>query len=302
MKIDITGLGFCGYDYLCIVNEIPHDEKTGALEYKEQGGGPSATAIVTAAMLGSKTAMMSAIGNDKRGNDIINELKNYKILTNGICRKSGSSPTAFCWIEKKSARRSIVWHKGNIKSLIPRDIKKHQKLISASRVLHCDGHHLQAALFAADIAKKHGVKVSLDAGSLLPGIDNLIKKTDILIASCFFAQTWSKTENTREALYRLASQGSEIVIITSGEKGLIGRAYGKNFTFPAFRIKARDTTGAGDVFHGAFLHAYCRGWNIEKACRFASAASALNCLELGGRNIKSFDQVRKFLILKGIKL
>ena len=68
------------------------------------------------------------------------------------------------------------------------------------------------------------------------------------------------------------------------------------FTRPAFRVKVVDTTGAGDVFHGAFIYGLLKGWSLEKTAQFSSAVSAIKCMKLGGRaGISSLGKVKEFL-------
>ena len=78
----ITGLGYCSADHLCLVPRIPVDDKVQAVQTLEQGGGPAATAIFTAARLGAKTALISAIGGDLRGDTILKGLALIQDLRN----------------------------------------------------------------------------------------------------------------------------------------------------------------------------------------------------------------------------
>ena len=68
------------------------------------------------------------------------------------------------------------------------------------------------------------------------------------------------------------------------------------FRFPAYEVPARDTTGAGDVFHGAFLAGYFKGMDLEANIKFASAVSALKCTKVGGRDgIPSYEDTLSFM-------
>jgi sulfofructose kinase len=73
-------------------------------------------------------------------------------------------------------------------------------------------------------------------------------------------------------------------------------AGGEFFHQPAFRVRVVDTTGCGDVFHGAFLYGVLRGWDLRRVARFASAVAALKCRKLGGRaGIPRLGEVEEFL-------
>jgi len=81
----------------------------------------------------------------------------------------------------------------------------------------------------------------------------------------------------------LLALGAKTVIVTLGEKGSICLTPERYFYQPAFKVKAVDTTGCGDVFHGAFIFGLLQNWDLNETIRFASATAALKCREIGGR-------------------
>ena len=93
--------------------------------------------------------------------------------------------------------------------------------------------------------------------------------------------------------------GVKMAVVTSGENGAVwtdGKSEGK---IAGYKVKAFDSTGAGDVFHGGFIHGLLQGWDIEASLRFANAAAALSCLKLSGRlSIPTLKEVQDFLIEK----
>ncbi|MFA6946346.1 MAG: PfkB family carbohydrate kinase [Pedobacter sp.] len=295
-NIDIAGLGFCGLDYLCILPHIPVDEKVEIIQNLVQGGGPAATAIVTAARLGAKTAFIGAVGGDDRGLTIIQGLNQENVDTRHIQVKTGKeSPAAFCWIEKESGKRSIAWSKG---TYLPLDADQvDPDFISSLKLLHLDGHNMEAAVKAACIAKDNDVIVSLDAGTLLPDIDILIGLADICIASEHFASHYTGENNIQKAAEKLFKTGCLIAAVTSGINGVFAVTPNGTIKKDAFHVPLVDTTGAGDVFHGAFAYAYIQGWDLDRVFEFASATAAIKCMKFGGRTgIPSADEVHKFLV------
>jgi len=294
-NIEIAGLGFCGLDYLCMLPYIPIDEKVEIINNLIQGGGPAATAIVAAARLGARTAFIGAVGDDNRGSTIIDGLKQENVNTKYIqIKKAKESPGAYCWIEKEHGKRSIAWTKG---TSLPMDASEiNPEFISSLKLLHLDGHNTEAAIVAAKIAKKNGVIVSIDAGSLLPDIDKLIKLSDICIASENFAREYTGKEDIQEAAKKIFDEGPVIAAITSGDKGVYAVSKEGNIKKDAFNVPVVDTTGAGDVFHGAFAYAYIQGWGLDRVLSFASATSAIKCSKFGGRTgIPIAKEVFRFL-------
>ena len=298
-QVEIAGLGFCGLDYLCILPYIPLDEKVEIIQNKIQGGGPAATAIVTAARLGAQTAFIGAVGDDDRGSEIIQELKRENIDIRHIQVKTGKeSPAAYCWIEKESGKRSIAWTKGTSLPLHPNQVDP--EFIKSLKLLHLDGHNTEAAIKAARIAKDNGVIISLDAGTMLPDIHILIGLADICIASESFARKFTGESDIQKAAEKIFQTGSLVAAVTSGKNGVFAITPNGPIQKNAFHVPVVDTTGAGDVFHGAFAYAFIQNWELDRIIEFASATAALKCTKFGGRTgIPTSSEVENFLQTKG---
>lgn len=291
----IIGLGYCSVDYLSIVPHIPVDDKVEIVQSLIQGGGPAATAIVTVAKLGAETSFIGVVGDDERGKAILDGLSVEGVGIGGMkIRRGAESPAAFCWIEKTNGKRSIAWTRGNAKQLSPDELD--DKLIKRSKVLHLDGHQTSAAIAAAKIAQTHGVTVSIDAGTIVLQIDELLELSDIVIASEKFASYHTGKLSIEKAVEKLFTANCKFSAITMGNRGVIGFD-GKNLLkCPAFKVDVVDTTGAGDVFHGAFVYKYSIGGTWHECMRFASAVSALKCTKFGGRTgIPSLSETENFL-------
>ena len=283
----IVGLGFCGMDYLCLIPHIPLDDKVEILQSAIQGGGPSVTAIATAARLGAATAFIGCVGDDQRGREIVDGLAAQGVDVSGMKTRNGAESAAgFCWIEEQSGKRSIAWTRGTAQALLPDEIDA--GLVRNSQVLHLDGHQTEAAIAAAKIARKHGVTVSIDAGTLVPGIEKLLELSDIIIASEKFAG--------KSDARKLFAGHCKFSAITMGSKGAVGFDGREVIECPAFKVNVVDTTGAGDVFHGAFIHKYVTGGTGAECMRFAAAVAALKCTRFGGRaGIPNLQTVEQFL-------
>ena len=294
--IDYVGIGFCSNDHLSVLPHIPYDSKVQMLEHLIQGGGPAATATVAAARLGLSAAFISTVGDDDAGKRILRDFEAEHVSTQTmIVRKGFLSPVAYCWIEQATGKRSVAWTRGNLAELDPAtevdfDLIKHAKM------LHLDGHQTAAALAAADVARANGVLVNFDAGTIRPGVEQLVRKADILITSEEFARRFTETDDLSQAIFKLAENGAKVCGITMGEQGSMVLDNGNILRCPAFTIKPVDTTGAGDVYHTAFGVRYLETHDLMECMRFASAVSALKCLKLGGRTgIPTRVQVDEFL-------
>lgn len=292
---DFVSLGFCSNDYLAVLPEIPIDNKVQMLEHLVQGGGPAATSAVAAARLGMSTAFIGVAGDDEPGKWIVRDFEAEKVSTQGmIVRRGHTSAIAYCWIDAPTGSRSVAWTRGTLPELQADEVDL--DLVRHAKILHLDGHNPKAALAAAKEAKKCGVLVNLDAGTLRDGVRELLPFVDILIASELFARQYSQQDDLEKALRKLGEIGARVTGVTMGSAGSMVLDGGKTVHCPAFRITPVDTTGAGDVYHTGYAVRYLETQDPMQCMRFASAVSALKCLKLGGRTgIPTRAQVDGFL-------
>ncbi len=280
--IEFVALGYCSNDYLCRIPEIPIDSKVEIIERMVQGGGPAGDAAVGAARLGLRAAFVSSVGNDMEGEIILADFAAEQVDTSAIAvRKDGSSPVAYCWITP-DGKRSVAWSKKNLVLLKEDEIPV--AMIRNARMLHLDGHHPDAAVAAAKVAKAAGVLINLDAGTFTPRIDELLQLADILIASEAFARKWSGENDLEKALRKLGSLPAKVVGVTAGSEGSMVLDGDEILHCPAFtNLPVVDTTGAGDAYHCGFGAAYLRGMELSECMRFGSAFAGLKCGKLGAR-------------------
>jgi sulfofructose kinase len=123
--------------------------------------------------------------------------------------------------------------------------------------------------------------VFADVDTVVPGVDELLRAVDFPIVSSQFAER--RFGGPEEALRGLAELGARFPVVTLGERGAVGGAGGERLASPAFAVPVRDTTGAGDVFHGAFIVAVLEGAGAAQALRIANGAAAMNCRALGAQ-------------------
>jgi sulfofructose kinase len=277
INVDILCVGHASYDLIFSVAHHPgDDEKIFATALMGCGGGPAANAAVTVARLGFKAAFAGYLGHDVYGDSHVQELINEGVNTDLVVR--GLSPTPLSTIlVKPDGKRALINYKGDTQPLAANAIDF--SAINAKVVLF-DGHEPEISVPLVEMAHKHGIPTVLDAGSLHKGTSALMDKVDYLACSEKFAQQTSGDVET--ALMQLAGL-SPNVIITLGEHGLTWQRSQERGTVPAFPVKAVDTTGAGDAFHGALAAAVACGMSWQDTLRYASAAGALCCTKTGAR-------------------
>jgi ribokinase len=296
LNYDVVGLGQCCIDYLGAVEQYPDiNEKEEVNNLTIQGGGPVATAMVTLSRLGASTAFIGKISDDYFGDLIKDGLTSESVnIDHIIVEKGKKSQFAFIVIEKDTGKRTVLWSRATVTPLSAYELNRN--VISTANVLLLDGLEKEGSMVAAEYAREAGVKIVVDAGSMREGALALVSLSDYFIASDDFARQFPCADDPKAVAIELLGLGAKTVIVTLGEKGSICVTPESFFYQPAFKVKAVDTTGCGDVFHGAFIFGLLQKWDLNETIRFASATAALKCREIGGRTaIPDLREVEEFL-------
>jgi sulfofructose kinase len=282
-NIDAVGLGQCCLDYIGKIETFPAvDSKCETTDITIQGGGPVATALVALSRWKINCAFMGITGDDRFGDEIRASLETEGIDLNGLkTRRQSKSQAAFIVVEKGTGHRNIFWQRPTGPSLTPAEIDF--DLVTHARVLHTDGLFSEAALAAAQAARKAAVPVVVDAGTLRPGLLELADKTDCFIASEAFSRALVGRDAPRQACRELSKMGPSLTCITLGARGYVALYDGCIIEKSAYPVAAVDTTGCGDIFHAGFIYGLLQGWTAAKCLDFAAWSAAMVSRAMGGR-------------------
>ncbi len=298
-RIDILGLGCAAVDELVYVGAFPPaDAKTRVLRWEQHCGGLTATALVAASRLGAKCAFAGVLGNDAQSSVVLNAFRDEGIdISRVICRDGARPVRSVIVVDEKRRTRNVFF---DINGAAGADDKKPSKeLIRSAKVLFVDNFGIEGMIRAAKIAGAAGIPVVADFESSNPSrFDELFALVDHLILSEVFACQFSGASSPATAATKLWNPRRKVVIVTCGAKGCIyvNRGAQTPKQIPAFKVKARDTTGCGDVFHGAYAAALARGMELPERIQFASAAAAIKATHRGGQaGIPTLAVVEKFL-------
>jgi sulfofructose kinase len=295
--IQVIGLGQACVDYLGTVPCFPQEnEKVELVGLVTQCGGPASTAMVTLARLGIPVSFIGVVSDDPFGFRIKENLIQEGVDVAGLRTRPGfNSQFAFIAISTETGDRTIFWTRGSVPPLTAKDIDLTG--FSSAKLLHLDGLMIEASLEAARQARDRGLTVVLDAGTPRAESRDLVSHVDILIASeRFAAGLTGQGVADGKSLRRLEKFGPREVVITMGTKGSIGLGEDGIVRQAPFPVKAIDTTGAGDVFHGAYIYGLLKGFRMKECMRFASAAAAIKCLKIGAQaGIPRLREVEMFL-------
>lgn len=300
--MDVIGLGFSSLDYVGIVPHLPGlDEGMAMSDLAVQGGGPVAQALVALARLGAETGYIGRMGDDHAGRAMRQSLEEEGVNLAELQTQPGaSSAQCVILVDQRTGKRSICAYPGTAGDIAAGAMSL--DYACSGRFLHLDGFSLEAAVAAAEAARRAGVRVCLDAGGSLERLRPLIELTDVLIANEPFALE-AGGGDARLGTARLREFGPRIVVATLGAAGSYTFTDDEAFLIPGFPVDVVDTTGAGDVFHGAYLFGLLQGWPLRDAAAFAAAAAALKCTKLGGRaGIPRLPAVEAFLQARGFSV
>jgi sulfofructose kinase len=278
---DAVGCGYACIDFLGTVPHLPElNSKLDLSSLTIQGGGPVPTALVTLSRLGARTIFMGKLGDDDFARQIVDGLKEEKVGVEVRVHPGGSSPFAFI-IVTPDGKRTVLWTRGSTPLLKPEEIDG--EVIRSAKFLLLDDIEITAGIHAAQIARECGVPVVLDAGTPRAGIEKLIQLTDEIVMAEKFPFRLTGERDYRQSLRAIVKMGPKRATVTLGERGCVHLDPSDWIEQSAFRVTAVDTTGAGDVFHGAYVFGLLQGWDIRKTLRFASATAALKTRQVGGR-------------------
>jgi sulfofructose kinase len=282
MRYDVVGVGIASLDLIGVAAAEPQLGAKQALgDLVEMGGGPVATALAAIARMGGRAALVSAVGDDPYGARILAGLRGAGVDVDAVRACPGGSHVAFVLAEPGRDRRTVWWHND---PAVLAGVRLDREVITAARALLIDTHMPEAALTAARWMRATGGLVMIDAERVRDRTLELLPHCDLIVVSQRFGREATGFAQPWEAARALHSSYERTALVTCGAEGSWCAHAGELFHTPAFEIEPVDTTGAGDVFHGALLYALLRDDPMRAAVRYASAAAALSCRGLGGRS------------------
>lgn len=287
-----------------MVARVPHmpvgGETLTADKYYVNPGGKGANQAVAIAKLGGKVAMIGKVGSDETGDALKNNLKAMGVDESMVTRADVSSGIAMIIVEGGENR--IILYKGANHSVTKADVDEGLKNAKPGDALVMQLEiPLETVTYAAAVAKQKGMLVLLNPAPAVPLGEELLKNVDII------APNETETEiltgvgldsdvHIALAVKKLYQLGVKRVIITMGSRGSIV-AEGQTITpVEPRKVKAVDTTSAGDTFVGATVLRYLDGDTLEDAARFASVASSITVTREGAaQSIPTLEEVKKVI-------
>ena len=302
-KKPIIVVGSSNTDMIIKLERIPLPGETilGG-EFVTAAGGKGANQAVGTARAGGQVTFIARVGADMFGDQAVAGFIREGINTDHVLRdKSRPSGVALIFVAK-DGENSIAVAGGANGGLSPADVRQAKNVfVGAGMLVMQLETPLATVQAAADLATKAGVRVILNPAPAQPLPDKLLKKISIITPNETEAEllTGIKVDSdagAAKAADKLLARGVKTVIITLGSRGAFVAGEGVAELVPGFKVKAVDTTAAGDTFNGALAVALVEGQTLGHAVRFANAAAAISVTRLGAQtSVPTRKEIEKLL-------
>jgi sulfofructose kinase len=293
----IACVGITVLDRIWYLDELPKEGgKYVAKDYTEVGGGPAATAAVAAAKLGAKVDFIGRVGDDDTGARLLTELESLGVNTRYTRIIKGARSSQSAVLVDASGERVIANYPSPD---LPAEADWLQDIdFSQWDIVLADVRWHDGAKQAFTLARLQGLQTLLDADVTPQDIAELIALSDHAAFSAPGLRRLTQMDNPIDALKKAQTLTNGQIYVTQGREGCYWLEKNELCHQQGFAVDVVDTTGAGDVFHGALAVSLGKQESSRDAVRFASAVAALKCTKPGGRaGIPDCDQTRSFLSL-----
>jgi sulfofructose kinase len=292
---DIVGFGLNSVDHLCLVPEYPREGgKIEMLQYERLPGGQVATAITFLARMGLKTKYIGKVGGDDLGQFSVKSFGCDPVDISSVLIEEGArSQMSVITIDRRNGERTVFCLRDG--RLDFKESELDEGSVCAGRILHLDGYD-SASLAAAVYCQKEGIPVCIDLDTVVHNCNKLIENIDFLIVSSSFSSEFTGIADPEASFRALRQCFDGFLVMTLGAEGAKAWVGDQSVTFPGLKIKAVDTTGAGDIFHGAFIYGLLSNWPLGRIMNFANAAAGLSCMYLGARTgIRPLSEILQYV-------
>lgn len=290
----IVGIGVSVWDCVSRIESYPERGAVIRASDRSEGiGGGITVAIAAAARLGTATALIDALGDDDASDSIVAALEKVNVNLKCVQRYHNlSASRASIWADEATSERTIVFSPGTACDQLNWD-GKIESTIAGAGILHLNGRHPTVCKQAISLAKRHGVRVSFDGGAhrYRDEVRPFLESAEIVIVAKQFAESHFRFKHPDQAVpnasglatFLMNDLDCEIVGVTEGAGGShFVESGGEVFHQTAVQVdQVVDSTGCGDTFHGAFLHAFAKGRSCKQSAAFAARVAAINAQAMG---------------------
>jgi len=298
LRFDVVGVGASCIDTVCRLPVFPEPtparDKVRMQSQRRECGGQTATCLSTCASFGLRAAYVGVVGDDDDGRMICRELAARGVDVQHVVTAPRASASATILIDA-TGERLVLWHRDpELQYPVERLTRS---LIGASRLVHVDDVDPAAALAAARCAREAGLPVTCDIDHVTPATRELLSYVTHAVFAAQVPLDLTGERDPEAALRALRRSHPGVLVVTLGDQGAVALDGDTLLRSPGFLVDpVVDTTGAGDVFRGAFIYALLQGRPMPDLLRFANAAAAESCTRAGAMGgVPTLEAVRNRL-------
>jgi sulfofructose kinase len=295
---DVIGVGATSVDYVYRLPELPAAEgpcsKIRISAHRVSCGGQTATALVSCARLGLRAKFAGVLGSDDNGTMVRDALVHNNVDVANAVVHDGPNQFAAILVDERTGERIVLWSRDDRIALRTQELAP--SLLASTRVVHIDDVDQDSAIQISSTAASLGAEVTSDIDRVTHRTDELIAAVTIPILAEHVPTAVTGERDLERALRKLRRPQHRFMCVTLGAHGATILAGDTLHHEPAFPVDAVDTTGAGDVFRGAFIYSLLRGESPQSMLRFANAAAAVSCTRAGAMDaVPDLADVKKML-------
>lgn len=273
-------VGLVTLDLVYLATSAPsNNQKIVASDYTVASGGPATNAAVTFSHLGNQATLLGVVGSNPITQLIHADLNSYGVAIADLDSTQSQPPPVSSIIVTQATGERAVVSINAVKTQVSKDSIPADILQGVDIVL-IDGHQIGVGQVIAKLASANKIPVVIDGGSWKPGFETVLPFVDYAICSANFYPP--SCNSASEVFAYLTAAGIPDIAITHGENAIQCLCHGKTSVLEVPQIKAVDTLGAGDVFHGAFCH-YILREEFTKAITSAAHIASYCCEFFGTR-------------------
>lgn len=295
---DVIGIGATSVDYVYRLPVLPEADgpqaKIRISSHRVSCGGQTATALATCAALGLRAKFAGVLGSDHNGMRIRAELVRRGIDVTDAVVHEGLNQFAAILVDERTGERIVLWSRDEGLALRPDELSA--DLLASARIVHVDDVDQDGAIRAAARARASGAIVTSDIDRVTDRTEELVGAVTIPILAEHVTPALTGEQDIERGLRKLRARHTALLCVTLGKHGAVildGDVFHHEAAFP---VDAVDTTGAGDVFRGAFIHGLLRGERPDSLLRFANAAAAVSCTRAGAIDaVPNLDAVTEMM-------
>ena len=294
---DVVGVGENSVDHVLRVPALPSLAQATKMQIRSSShepGGQVVTTLCTCIAMGLRASYVGAFGSDDDGERLRRTLAARGLALGDSVVRPVANRSAVILVDERNGDRAVLGHRDAALALAPEMLPR--SALTHTRAVHVDGVDERTSIAAARMAREAGAQVTCDLETIGAHTGELLRELTVPILAQGLPEAITGERDPEHALRRLDAPHARLRCVTMGAQGALLLDGDRAYRAAPPRVDVVDTTGAGDVFRGAFIVALLRGDAPDAILRFANAAAALSCTKAGALGgVPDLDSVESLI-------